>query len=64
MLLRKKKPVLIPIVGIRVKGKHKKLEEEEAQVHNTKVYYLVCKYKDKVALEGWAYIQCTGEKNS
>ena len=51
MLLRKKKPALIPIVGIRVKGKHRKLEEEEAQAHNTKVYYLVCKYKDKVALE-------------
>ena len=50
-LLRKKKPALIPIVGIRVKGKHKNLEEEEDQAHNTKVYYLVVKYKDKVALE-------------
>ena len=35
-LLRKRKPALIPIVGIRVKGKHRKLEEEEAQAHNTK----------------------------
>ena len=38
-------------VGIRVKVKHRKLEEEETQAHNTKVYYLVCKYKDKVSLE-------------
>ena len=35
-LPRKLLPALIPIVGIRVKGKHTNLEEEEAQAHNTK----------------------------
>ena len=46
-LLWKRKPTLIPIVGIRVRESTQKLGEEEAQAHNTELYYLVCKYKDK-----------------
>ena len=34
-LLWKKKPALIPIVGIRVRESTQKLGEEEAQAHNT-----------------------------
>ena len=34
-LLWKRKPALIPIVGIRVRESTQKLGEEEAQAHNT-----------------------------
>ena len=34
-LLWKRKPALIPIVGIRVRENTQKLGEEEAQAHNT-----------------------------
>jgi len=47
-------PALIPIVGIRVAGKHTQSLKKKKKLKSTqrrKLYYLVCKYKDKIALE-------------